>query len=332
MNILHLANTPLSNAPYNLMRVQIEGGHYARLVLHRNTYCGRSRMVFPSDILLQSGRSNREKVSNPDFSREQLFALFSAADIIHCHNYLLDLYVFRIYPELKRYLKSKLVVIQFHSPRASLKNVEKNLRNEFVDRKFVVAQYQVRQFPQATPVPNAIPIHDELFKPIDRRNSPPVITYSPSNTILRGWSDKGFTSTTRTLKKLHKICESRIITDTPYKECLEKKRSADIAIDEVITGSYHLNTLEALSQGQVAICGMDRQCENALQSYTQTYQNPIKISSPDNLEGMLIRLLRDADLLEHLKKESRKFMENHWSTEKLNKFFQKKYFSGDKDV
>ncbi len=325
MNILHLSETPLSGAPYRLMQVQRNGGIDARLISHRNSYDGRNIVTFPFDVLLQSGRSNREKWDTPDFCTAEIHQLFSGADILHFHNAIDEQYIFRLFPDLKKYLSKKLVVVQFHSPRLSLKNVEKTLKHKDVDRRFVVAQYQVRQFPQAIPVPNAIPIYDDLHSPIHRNNSPPIITYSPSNTHLRDWNNKGFAETINAIKRTKENCTSLIITSKPLVECLKAKQQADIAIDEVVTGSYHLNTLEALSQGQVAICGLDAKCEQVLLDYIQDDHHPIVISNPKGLTSVLDSLLKDYDFIQYLQRKSRTFMEKYWSTEYINNHFKKAY-------
>ena len=325
MNILHLSETPLSGAPFRLMQVQRNGGINARLISHRNSYDGRGLVVFPSDILLQSGRSNREKRAKPDFNRDEIYELFRNADILHFHNYYLDQFIFRLYPDLLKYIGRKLVVVQFHSPRLSLKDVEKTIRHKDVDRRFVVAQYQVRQFPEATPVFNCVPIHDDLHSPIYRDNRPPIVTYSPSNTHLRGWNDKGYAATMGALQRAKTRIQPLVITNTPHQECLFKKQKADIAIDEVVTGSYHLNTIEALAQGQVAICGLDRECEELLKEKTGSADIPIVRASPSTLSDVLDKLTQDQDLLKSMQESSRSFMERYWSTAFLNDMYTKAY-------
>jgi len=327
VNILHLSETPLSGAPYRLMQVQRAGGWNARLISHRNSYDGRNTVFFPHDILLQSNRSNKEKRLRPDFNRDDIYRLFNDADILHFHNYYTDQFIFRLFPDLKQYLSKKVVVAQYHSPRPSLKNVEKTLKDRNIARHLVVAQYQVRQFPEAIPVFNAIPIYDELHTPVPRNNCPPVIAYSPSNTHLRDWNNKGYPETMAVFDRLGSTCTPLVITNTPHQECLRKKQIADIAIDEVVTGSYHLNTLEALSQGQVAICGLDDQCEGVLRDLTGTEHHPIIKASPKTLQGLITTFIEEPSILQHMQIKSRMFMEQYWSTEFLVDMYKKVYQS-----
>lgn len=325
MNILHLSETPLSGAPYRLMQVQKNGGWNARLISHRNSYGNHGSVRFPYDILLQSDRPNRKKREHPDFNRDEIYQLFNDADIFHFHNYFLDQFLFRLFPDLKAYLSKKLVVVQFHSPRVSLKNVEKTIKDKQIHRKLVVAQYQVRQFPEATPVFNCIPIHDELHTPIYRSSSPPIIAYSPSNTNLRDWNNKGYPETMAAFSRIREDHLPLVLTNTPHQECLFKKQRADIAIDEVVTGSYHLNTLEALSQGQVAICGLDDECERVLWDLTGTEHHPIIKANPNTLQGVLETFLKDRDLMRFYQDKSRAFMEKYWDTQLLIDMYQRAY-------
>lgn len=309
------------------MQVQKHGGLNARLISHKSSYDGRSLMVFPSDILLQSSANNATKRKEGcGFDKEEIYSLFRDADVIHCHNYFTDLYIFRLFPELIKYTREKLVAIQFHSSRLSLKNVEKDIKHKNMDYKCVVAQYQVRQFPEATPVPNAIPIDDEYFTPIDRDPSNRVIVYSPSNTTLGNWNNKGYPETMAAFKRINTPCETLIITNTPHNQCLQKKQIGDIAVDEIMTGSYHLNTLEAMSQGQIAICGLDSLCNRAINEYTQSDSNPIVVAKTSvQLSNVLNRYLNDDAALVAKQEESRNFMEKYWSEEYINAHFKKFY-------
>jgi len=191
MKVLHLADTPLSGAPYRLMQVQRIGGMDARLISHRNFYSSSSPVYYESDILLQNGQQ-APRNAKPPFRREDIQTLFQNADVFHFHNYYLTQRIFKLFPELKKYLKGKKIIFQVHSPRNAIQGVEDAIRDTSVHKHLVVAQYQVRQFPDFTVVPNVVPIHDHLHTPIYRNNDIPVICYSPSNTNLRDWNNKGY--------------------------------------------------------------------------------------------------------------------------------------------
>ena len=75
MKVLHLADTPLSGAPYRLMQVQRIGGMDARLISHRNFYSNTSPVFYEADILLQNG-PKAPKNAEPPFKREDIKTLF----------------------------------------------------------------------------------------------------------------------------------------------------------------------------------------------------------------------------------------------------------------
>ena len=212
------------------------------------------------------------------------------------------------------------MVIQFHSPRDQL----------FADTPdsfelgcpwLVVAQFQVRLFPEATPVPNAVPIDDKLHTPAEERLNPLTsVCYSPSNTNCRGWDDKGYHPTTQAFKRLHRSripFADYVVTDTPLRKVLAIKRQCDICIGEVMTGSYHLSSLEALSQGLATIAGLDTKTIDALEKVTGTRKHPWIVTGPGGLYSELYQLIMCPDFLKAKQIESRQYMERYWDPMRL---------------
>lgn len=327
MKVLHLSETPLSSAPYRLMQVQREGGMDARLITHKPKYTDTSKIVHPYDIILQDGRTNEEKRGKGlPFSREEVFHLFENCDVIHCHNFVSNHFVFRLFPELRKYLKKKRVIFQAHSPRRNIPEINKHLKNKDIDKKLVIAQYQARLFPECEVVPNVVPINDPDHKPVDTNKGIPRICYSPSNSKLKGWNNKGKDVVLEAVKKMQSPHEFIIIEETPFLECLRIKQQCDICIDEVMTGSYHMSSLEALSQGLAVINGIDAECEEALDKWTNAgKEHPMVKASPENLTNALDELCSNEVKLLNQRKYSRKFMEKYWSTNKIIKKFTEVY-------
>ncbi|RLC98729.1 MAG: hypothetical protein DRI46_10785 [Chloroflexi bacterium] len=314
MNILHLAETPLSGAAFRLMKVQQECGENSRLISHRNKYSEWSRVVFEGDINISAG-----------YDKDEVFKLFREADVLHFHNYLKDQFILRLHPELKRHLKTKTVVFQVHSPPDSLKNLRSDLKDPCVDIKAVLAQYHARFFPEAEVVPNAVPIWDELHIPIPRNNNKTLISYSPSNKNLKGWNDKGYIPTTQAFRALTSICDSETIMNKPHRECLKMRQRSDITIDEVMTGSYHMCSLEAMSQGVVPVCNIDPKCEDALSKFTRTTKHPMVKANSETLISVLTELINDRSRLVQRQSECRRFMEQYWNPERITQRFRELY-------
>ena len=73
MNILQLSNTPLSNAPENLVRWLRDAGETATLLLHRKT--NRNRVFVGGTLYTELPPADLE-------------LLFRQAEVLHFHNYL----------------------------------------------------------------------------------------------------------------------------------------------------------------------------------------------------------------------------------------------------
>jgi hypothetical protein len=319
------------------MQVQRVGGIDARLIMHKHKYTDSSDIAHPYDVLLQDGRSNEQKRKEGlCYSASEIYRLFSEADILHFHNFLTNHYVFKLYPNLLDFLKRKKVVVQFHSPRRNIPQVSKILKNKNVDKKLVIAQFQAAQFPECEIVPNVVPIYDEMHTPLEKdmitpaKNcsdlpSIPRICYSPSNTKLKGWNNKGSDKVLKSINSLSVPHEFIMIENTPFEECLRIKQSCDICIDEVMTGSYHMSSLEAMSQGLAVINAIDEDCVQAMKKYTNTDYHPMVKATPDNLSDILTDLCTDPVKLRSIQQQSRNFMRCHWDTPKIMKRFMEIY-------
>jgi hypothetical protein len=292
LRIVHVSDFPLSGAPYRLVQVQRLCGHDARLLNHVDRYS--ETRIYPRDLLMDAGR-------------DVLAHLFESADVIHYHERWRTSRLFQLHPWAWELVRRKPSVIQFHTPRE--KHLEAGLREPSLV-KLVVAQYQVRLYPECRPVPNAIPIDDPLHRPAGAENDPPVVAFTPGNCDRRGWRSKGCGSTMAVLKRGFQY---RFVSGAPWVEAMEAKRGCDIAIDEVVTGSYHLCSLEALSLGLATIAGLDERTVDALEAVTGTREHPWILARPNTLRRELNRLVADDGYRRAKRTEGRAYMERHWS-------------------
>lgn len=328
MNVLHFSESPLSNAPLNLVKVLNKSEHIkANLVLTNYYYHAFSPIHYPYDIL--GGNQNKE----------QIMDLAKKADVIHFHNYLLQNNTIKFNPNLLAILKNKPWVYQVHTAKEIITsyltsgknkrfgNISYTFNNPNIKEKLVVAQFQARQFPDFTVVPNVVDIEEDIFKENLNKPSTIKIGYSPSNTTLGGWSNKGFKETqdslTRIKSKFRDHVEIEIITKSPYLECLNKKKDCSILIDEVMTGSYHMCSLEGLAFGAAVINNVDELCVKALENFigTKLVNNPFVKTNIDGLESTLEGLILNPEKLKKIQKDSRQFMEDNWNNDRINRHF-----------
>jgi hypothetical protein len=307
LKVVHISDNPMSAAPYRLAQVQRHAGIEAR-VIHRVAHAnlGPPRRIYPHDLL----NDDPESVLRP---------VLEGAHIVHYHQQWQAGALFEVHPWSLEVVRRKPSLIQFHVPRTD--RMEAVLRDPAVI-KLVVAQYHVRMYPECIPVRNAVPIEDELHRPLGIRNDPPIVAFTPPDCGLDGWWSKGCVETRRVLEGHFRHL---FLTDRPWLEVMEARRRCDVAIDEVVTGSYHMCSLESLSQGLATVAGLDSPTVDALERVTGTRAHPWIVASPDTLRRRLEELVADPDLLQARREASRAYMVRHWHPEAVAGQFREIY-------
>ncbi len=308
MKILHLSDTSLSGSPYRLSQLYNKHSkHESRQICWQRIIFNR---VFPADMVGQS-------MSND----ELYYWVHEWADVIHYHNRYKRQNIFKLIP-----VPQKKGVIQIHSPR------EEEGHQEELESGLplaIIAQYHVRQWPELSYiVPNVVDIDDPLHKPIKKPTvgTIPRINYSPSSPNGRGWNNKSYDVVVPVLKQLErtgKVYFDRIIGAT-HEDCMLYKQSANIGIDEISTGSYHMASLEFLSQGVCCVGHIDEQCEKVIKDLTGCSELPWFQSSEKTFKSDIEGLIKSREY-EQIGLNSRKWMEKYWNQKKLCSKYTKMY-------
>lgn len=335
MKVLHLSNTPLSNAPHNLMVSQNQYGVESRLLLHRSQNLNK--------ILVGNG----ELWLN--MKKEEIVAALEAADVIHFHNFAKELNLFTTYPEFWKLIEKKPKLIQYHSPRKTIENFEPSISDKTL-KHAVIAQYHTRVYPECEfIVPNVVPLFQAQYSPLspkwEQRNAP-VISYAPSNITLGGWDNKGYEVTRRVLLESERENWScvEILIGVPYTDCMIRKRWAHLGIDEVMTGSYHLSGLEYLAMGCVTFGYLDKLTQEAIRTVVNSSCGEgdaaiatlpwVQVDHPDELKKIMYRTIvagqgnARAIRWEELKQkaqQSREWMEKYWNPQNHVRWFSRIY-------
>lgn len=313
MRILHLANTPLSNAPANLASCQNYMGHEAKLLLAHKV--GRNKVFVGGDIW---GNKNLE----------QLTAIFEWAEIIHFHNFTWNQEIFLKHPSLLDIAKSKKYVVQFHSSRHAHEDFESTLKDDlFKNKKLVIAQYQVREYPECEwIVPNPLPLHEDRYRLTKRGKwgdmSPLCVSYAPSNAHLKGWDYKGYDQINPALTTMGRCGISiDLIFGASYEDCLARKAYAHIGIEEFFTGSYHLSLLEYMALECATFGHMDFRTREALASIVGIdaliAMPVINVETVADLMNRMRELKQNPELIRVTAEASKKWIFDNWSPEKL---------------
>jgi hypothetical protein len=244
------------------------------------------------------------------------------ADVIHYHNRWKRQEIFKH----AGFTSVKKEVIQIHSPRESedfSQEIESGVPLA------IVAQYHPRQWLNELTyiVPNVVDInHDEFKRDVPPLRPMPVVSYSPSNATGKGWDDKSYGVVSPLLKRkaLAQEIYYQLIWQQPYEKMIEMKRNADIGVDEISTGSYHLSSLEFLAMGIPVFANVDKLTHEVLKKMTGCDRLPWLIANPATFKTELDRVIKERSW-QTLGLQSRQWMERFWNPEFLVKQYVEMY-------
>ena len=305
LSIVHLAPSPLAGAPTHL------SGSLNKYTRHRST------SVLRRDFSLNPPHHNlRWNYDHVNPSAEALGALVAGADVVHVHQ--------RPDPAAA----GARTLLQFHAEPAGYR--PSHTHAAFNERKLVIAQYHPRFYTDAQIVPNLIDIWDEAFCPGEKPADRVRIFFSWATERKGGWGDKGADATQGILRRIEERYGGRVETvvmnNRPYAECLSAKRTAHICIDECVTGSYHLQSLEGCAVAAATFNAIDEQTVAALRAVTGTGEHPFVKSGLAGLFEALCHLIEHPDQLARQGQAARAWMEKYWDPRVLVRRFARAYY------
>jgi hypothetical protein len=318
MKIVHFSITPLAGAPLRLVKAinTLLPDHEAHLV-------------------------DLKRYGSEDFGQDVIFSeekdlavqLANEADIIHLHNYLYyDSRQFEPinFVDLKH--KGKLFVRQYHSDPKLVARVmgitEMKLMAQDIPG-LVVAQFQERKYPRSMVVPNMVPENDLLYTPSE--TDPQFdIFFGPTLTVSAWddrWNTKGMPETEQIIIDVCRKNKAKhtIMHKISFEQVLTAKRSSRIVVDEMVTGSYHISGLEGLSQGKPVLSYLDDRARWIMAHFSGTGSSPFINVRMEDAYTVLDYLLTHPEEAAEIGRNSRIFVENHWSQKILVNHFQDVY-------
>lgn len=315
MRILHLSDTPLAGSPIRISSLLANyGGVESRHIVWRDKLGFRD---YGADIA-----GNKAEIAT------LRYLLYEWATHIHYHSRWKRQEIFKAIKDIP---PKKPSVIQMHSPRDS-EDFSEEIKSGLPIA--VIAQYHVRQWPEHKYlVPNVVDIYHKDYTPdLYLRDTNmavtgrPVVSYAPSNTTLQGWSDKSYGVVAPVLKRMR--LEGKIVyqllSSLPFKKVIAAKNLADIGIDEISTGSYHLSSLEYLALGVCCFANIDALTEKAIKDVTGAAELPWIKAGKESFERVLRTIIKDK-LWRNLGGDSRTWMENHWNPQHLCAHYLRMY-------
>ncbi|HEB61344.1 MAG TPA: hypothetical protein ENJ06_05915, partial [Phycisphaeraceae bacterium] len=328
MKVLILSRMPLCGIPLQLARaLNCYTEHEAHCVVIRDHYA--------------DGRRFRSDLVRSEMDSSQFISLLDGADIIHFFNYVdPDNREFGVsFPD---YIRGKRLCIQYHSQpehiaeQTGLPDTSKVIARDYI-QLFVTAEYLRLYDPAITiPIPIIIPLDDERFKPARKWSEDDGlihIAYSPSgrSDVIPGWrkwTSKGYSRTCEAMYAVEKDMPGvkvHVIEGVSHSECCDIKKHCDIAIDEVVSGAYHTNSLETLAMGVATVCHIDDVTEEVNSRITGVKEHPWIDATLDNLYDVLSEWVSDKARLRERQEYSRAWMEKYWNDSRLAALFSDLY-------
>ena len=309
IKIVQLARIPCANSGYELSKLinNYSNRYESRYILGKEYTKGCSWIPFrkfPYDLFW---RENKEKC----------LEILQNADIIHIHHdYIFDDKILSI-------LKDKMVIITLY-----------NLTNSLIYKK---SQYNLDYIKRIKKYCNMItvsdqPLQKELFKDItsinvplvkylfnentEKNNNKPIIVFAPTNRERTGVGNKSYYKVLEIIKKLKQEgydFEFDLIEGVSYEENLNRKRKADIIIDDIGHEEFHNTSLEGACFGAISLTG-----------YTGEDYPFIK-TNIENIEEKLKYFLNNKTKLYEKQKDIVKWRKKYYTPEILIEKYEKIY-------
>ena len=326
MLIMHLSTTPLVGAPGSICRaLNMHEGVEARWAVLDATVGSYDKMVFDLDLQWKN-------------DRQQIIDLVQRCDVLHLHNFIgLDSKIFSPIDFRVMWNQRRTIVRHFHStPMWVAKNMgvsEETILNCPIP-KLVIAQHQERFIGNARMVPNIVFPNSKICR-LRSNDAPLRIGYAPSRFLsarAARWDTKGYPETVKMLQRLVRTARKQglgieidLIELVSHSECLRRKSDCDIFIDELVTGSYHLNTLEALCTGIACLTFLDRRTQQAISALTGRTDFPAISVGLEHAHDVLLELCKDRESIRQIGMHSKEWMALHWEPFCLARLFLDAY-------
>ncbi len=284
--VLQIAGIPCANRPYDINQLintysnkyrsrHILGGQYAK---YHNDIPYRE---FPYDLLLKD-------------NIEEIKKLLSEAEIIHIHHRI-DRALLRLIP------KNKKIIFTVSNLGSSLKinNTPENIKyNEIIKQlsNIITTTEQPLQIKAYDYLTNrTLPLVKNLFNcATTKNNNIPLIVFAPTNRGTDEFTSKGYFRVLGIIYKLKLegyLFNFDLIEGIPYTENLNRKKIADIVIDDVVNENYHNTSVEAGCFGAVVLTN----------HHSEKY--PFLKTDLNSLEERLKQLISKPDLIKQYQQE-----------------------------
>ena len=311
--VLHVASSILAGAPANLSLALARHSRYRSTLIQTGDFADPRRATMAPEAIHFRSRSSTEWLC-----RE----LLRETSIVHIHN--------TVHPSflgLLAEVPNEVIFIHHaHSPLYE--------RPLFFDHgpglelrlsaRFAVSHFHPRAYPDAVPMPNIVP----RSRPPARRAGPLRVLYSPSHRGGGRWNAKTNREFERALVAVRRLEGVDLIEvdDATPAELFEIRTRCDVTIDEVVTGSYHLVSVEGLAAGTVVINNADEASMWAAQMGLRSdLRPPFVRTNSEGLPETIAALRSDAEGTFEKRLQGYAFFESFMTPGRLAAIYEEEY-------
>jgi len=319
MKVVHVSVTPLAGLPIRISKAlntytDVKSRHVA---LNPNAY---GTLTFPGDL---SWEKDQEETKD----------LISQADILHFYHWfpfgsVANPFRFDFLSHLKT--GAKYVMQWQTNPMTVAKNARLSVQDivEAPVPQLVSAQFHESYYPHARPIPLIVDVEDNL--PTYQQREKPVFFFSPSNpnaTYGERWETKGRSDVLQLLDELKEkdILDYHLVERMPFDTCASLRSQADVVIDDLITGSFHLSSLEALALGKPTLSYLDSRTQMVLAEITGCTDLPIINIRLEDAKSLITELSQNRELREQIGQFSRAWMMKNYTPQKMIRHYVSAY-------
>ncbi|QKJ66128.1 hypothetical protein HQN60_05035 [Deefgea piscis] len=317
-NVVHLARTPLVGAPGKVSKaINLAGGKSTSFCLSDYPDKGGLFGKFIDNTIVINNASS----SVIDYFNGKL----KSADIIHVHNEIDN----SLCELIQKFAPTAKCIYQVHSPKREGPLYLDRSEFQGVDfvEKLTVAQYQPRQYPDYTLVPNLV--MDMPSINLRKDTEPLRIMFTPSHNRGGRWNSKCSEKLDVALNAL-KACNliDLVQLEQPLhpSSLLDLRRTCHASIDEIVTGAYHQVSLEGLCAGNVVINAADHVSKSMLSAVSNaSVLPPFYYVDENNALDALLELAKSPSLTREYQTASNQFFVEYLTATKLVKRFFEVY-------
>ena len=288
--IVQLARIPCAGSGYELSQFlnQYSDKYESRYILGNEYSKGCENIpfrAFPTDLSWQT-------------QREECLRVIKEADIIHVHH---DFW----FEEIENLLAGKKVIVTLYNLCNSLQYRDDEFNRRYITRMkkyatiLTVADQplQKKVFSDISTI--IVPLIKNLFNEnIEKNNKVPHIVFSPTNRDRGGIGKKMYYEVLEIIENIKEEYKFTfdLIEGVPYEENLERKKKADIIIDDVDPDyeKWHNTSLESACFGAVALTNYNEQDYPFLKTNIHTLKETLTrlLSSPKYLKNEQERIVK----------------------------------------